>query len=393
METLTVSKLNEYIRLAITKQDFLQKITVFGEVSSFKYSGAHAYFVLKDADGAIQCSCFYAKKTYNPSKDGESCICTGKVDYYGKSGKLSLIVETIQPVGKGSLHIMLEKLKAKLLQEGLFDESHKKAIPSYCKNVGVVTSKTGAVIRDIVRTVRNKNSLLNISVFDVRVQGENAADDIGRGLKIMDELGFDCIILARGGGSFEDLMPFNDENLARIIYAMKTPIISAVGHQTDFSISDFVADARAATPTAAGELVAFDEVQLKNQIFASLSFMGNTLSRLETKSEDRTKSLINSMEDKAMRKLEKTESNTLMLMNSLINSAEKLVTMKEQLIVKSMASLEANNPIKLLKNGYFKVSKNGKVLSFDDVEKGDVIDIVSNEGLIRATVDDKRKNK
>lgn len=389
MEPLTVAQLNEYIKLAIVKQDFLQKITVFGEVSSFKYSGAHAYFTLKDKDGAIPCSCFYAKKTYNPSKDGESVICTGKVDYYTKSGKLSLIVDTIQPVGKGNLHIMLEKLKAKLLQEGLFAESHKKAIPRFCRSVGVVTSKTGAVIRDIVRTVRNKNSILNISVFDVRVQGDTAAEDISRGLKIMDTLGFDCIILARGGGSFEDLMPFNDENLARTIYAMNTPIISAVGHETDFSISDFVADARAATPTAAGELVAFDEEALKEQIIASVGDMCTQLERIALRKEDMLRNHIRALEDKALRKIEKAESETSMLMHNMINKADNMILRKEQAVSNYMALLDSKNPLKLLKNGYFRVWKDNNIISFNELEKGDDIEVIMLEGTVNATVNSK----
>lgn len=390
METLTVAQLNEYIKLSIVKQDFLQKITVYGEVSSFKYSGQHAYFVLKDKDGAIQCSCFYAKKTYNPTKEGESVICCGKVDYYTKTGKLSLIVDTIQPVGKGALHIQLEQLKAKLLQEGLFLEKYKKPIPAFCQNVGVVTSKTGAVIRDIVRTIRNKNDLIKISVCDVRVQGENSALDIQRGLKFMDGLGFDCIILARGGGSFEDLMPFNDEDLARTIFAMKTPIISAVGHETDFSISDFVADARAATPTAAGELVAFDVEQLKLQIKASLVNMYSDLLKIQNKKEERVKTLVHAVGDKATRKFERAESNTLILTQKLSNKCENLINAKEQYTLKLITKLEANNPLKLLKNGYFKISKEGVGASFDDIDKGDLIEIVAFKGVIVATVNDKK---
>lgn len=393
METLTVSQLNEFIKSTITAENFLQRVTVFGEVSSFKYSGVHAYFVLKDKDGAIPCSCFYAKKTYNPTKEGESVICTGKVDYYSKSGKLSLIVEAIQPVGKGELHIKLEKLKAKLLQEGLFAESHKKAIPTYCKSVGVVTSRTGAVIRDIVRTVRNKNKSLDISVFDVRVQGENAAEDIGRGLKIMDELGFDCIILARGGGSFEDLMPFNDEGLARIIYAMKTPIISAVGHETDFSISDFVADARSATPTAAAELVAFDEEQVKEQIKALIAGMYSDLLKIERAKETQTKASIRALEDKALRKFERAESNTMMLMQDLTNKTEKLIADKERRVMNCLSLLDSKNPLKLLKNGYFRIWKDQKVISFDDVKTGDELEIIAYEGVITATVNGKRNNE
>lgn len=392
METLTVTQLNEYIKLAICKQDFLQRVTVFGEVSAFKFSGAHAYFVLKDKDGAIPCSCFFAKKTYNPTKEGESVICSGKVDYYTKSGKLSLIVDTIQPVGKGELHIKLEKLKAKLLQEGLFDTAHKKPIPYFCKNVGVVTSKTGAVIRDIVRTVRNKNNVLNISVFDVRVQGENASKDIEQGLRFMDTLGFDCIILARGGGSFEDLMPFNDEDLARTIYAMKTPIISAVGHETDFSISDFVADARSATPTAAAELVAFDVEAVKLQILSSLDLMYSHLTKIESKKHDKLKSLIDSLGDKSMRKFDKAENRTLMLMEKMANKCENLVSVKEQQVMKQLTTLEANNPLKLLKNGYFKISKEGMGVKFEDIEVGDDVEILSSHGSLKAKVNEKKIN-
>lgn len=348
---------------------------------------------MKDKDGAIPCSCFFAKKTYNPTKEGESVICTGKVDYYTKTGKLSLIVESIQPVGKGELHIKLEKLKAKLLAEGLFDVSHKKSIPNFCKNVGVVTSKTGAVIRDIVRTVRNKNDYIKISVFDVRVQGENASKDIEQGLKFMDTLGFDCIILARGGGSFEDLMPFNDEDLARTIYAMKTPIISAVGHETDFSISDFVADARSATPTAAAELVAFDVEQVKMQIKASLDSMYGNLTRLEGKKHDKLKALIDSLSDKSMRKFDKAESVTLMLMQNLSNKCENFVSEKEQKVLQQITALEANNPLKLLKNGYFKISKEGKGAKFEDVEVGDEIEIISSNGTLTADVKSKKINE
>jgi exodeoxyribonuclease VII large subunit len=255
-KTLSVLQLNTFILRIIEKEGLLHNINVYGEISAI--SGAHAYFTLKDKDAQISCVCFNARKTYVPSAEGESVIIQGSIDYYVKGGKLSLNVNTIQPVGKGLLHIKLEQLKLKLQAEGLFAAEHKKPIPRFAKRVAVVTSVSGAVIRDIITTVRKKNSIIDIDVFDVRVQGDTASSDIIRGLTAVDNLAYDCIILARGGGSLEDLMPFNDERLARVIYALNTPIVSAVGHETDFSISDFVADARAATPTAAAELVAYD---------------------------------------------------------------------------------------------------------------------------------------
>jgi len=213
---------------------------VFGEVSGFKFSGPHAYFTLKDKNSQLSCVCFYAAKTYNP-KDGESVIIRGELDYYLKGGRLSLKANSIQPVGQGLLFLEFERLKAMLQKEGLFDAEHKKAIPAYPRNVLVVTSKTGAVIRDIVTTVRRKNPVINIVVRDVRVQGEGAGKDIAGVLRRVDLLGYDVIIIARGGGSLEDLAPFYDEELVRAVYAMNTPVISAVGHETDFSLCDFVA--------------------------------------------------------------------------------------------------------------------------------------------------------
>ena len=262
--TISVSEVNATIKACVDSPIF-KGLEVFGEISGFKFSGPHAYFTLKDKESQLSCVCFYAAKTYNP-KDGESVICKGSVDYYVKGGRLSLQVSSIQPVGKGLLFLEFERLKAKLLEEGLFDAAHKKPIPKFAKRVLVVTSKTGAVIRDIVTTVRRKNPIIDIVVKDVRVQGEGAGKEIAKVLERVDNLGYDVIIIARGGGSLEDLAPFYDEQLVRTVYKMKTPVVSAVGHETDFSLCDFVADARAATPTAAGELVAYDYYAMADEL-------------------------------------------------------------------------------------------------------------------------------
>ena len=379
--TISVSQLNSYIKNILMREELLHNIVVFGEISGFKFSGPHAYFTLKDKDGAIACSCFNASKTYTPSKEGESVIVKGSVDYYAKTGRLSLIVSTIQPVGKGLLHIQLEELKKKLAGEGLFSPEHKKAIPMFCKNVCVVTSKTGAVIRDIVRTVRNKNKSLNIFVYDVRVQGDGAASTIINGLKIVDDMNFDCIILARGGGSFEDLFCFNDEGLARTIYNMQTPIISAVGHETDFSISDFVADSRAATPTAAGEMVAFDEGQYFAYVKSTISTMFTVLKGKTAQSEEKLRARVGALQDKTLKICANGEKKLGVVATKLENALSMKVVQMENQFAKASLRLEGVNPLKILKNGYFKAESKGKqIQSITDLNQGDDITVIGQDG-------------
>ena len=389
---LSVAQLNAIINKTVSDEQSLKNVVVFGEISSFKYSGPHAYFTLKDENAQISCNLFYARKTYNPTKDGESVIITGYVDFYAKNGKLSLNVYTIQPIGKGALHIKLEQLKKKLNAEGLFDESRKKPIPRFCKKICVITSKTGAVIRDIVRTIRNKNSLLDIFVYDVRVQGESAAADMANALSVADGLGFDCLILARGGGSFEDLMPFNDEDLARKIASLTTPIISAVGHETDFSISDFVSDARAATPTAAAELVAFNVAEYARAIYASLEMMKTDMMRIEDRYSKRIKRDIEALSDKSLRKFDNAEHRARLALNDLSSKMDKFVSLKEQRLEKALTLLDAANPTKLLKNGYFRVFKEGKSLDLDALQKGDELTIRALDGAVVAEVKEIKKN-
>jgi len=391
--TLSVTQLNNFIHQAIAEQPFLRSVVVYGEISSFKFSGPHAYFTLKDENAQISCNLFYAKKTYNPTKDGESVIISGYVDYYSKNGRLSLNVSTIQPVGKGALHVKLEMLKKQLAQEGLFDERFKKAIPTFCKKVCVVTSKTGAVIRDIVRTVRNKNKLLDIYVYDVRVQGESAANDMSDALKIVDDLGFDCLILARGGGSFEDLMPFNDEGLARTIFALKTPIISAVGHETDFSISDFVADARAATPTASAELVAVNIEEYVKTVATYLYMLRSAIERKERDATLRIKRDIQGLTDKSLRKLDNASSQIKLSLGKISSKSEKILLTKEQSLNKALASLDGANPTKLLRNGYYRVFNNGKSLNMDEVNVGDELTVYALNGKVIAEVKEINKTK
>ena len=383
---ISVTEVNLSIK-ACTDSPIFKGLLVFGEVSGYKMSGPHAYFTLKDKQSQISCVCFYAAKTYQP-KDGESVIVKGSVDYYVKGGRLSLQVTSMEPAGMGVLALEFEKLKAKLTAEGLFDESHKKPIPEFVKNVLVVTSKTGAVIRDIVTTVRRKNPIINIVVKDVRVQGEGAGHEIAKILPLVDRLGYDVIVIARGGGSLEDLAPFYDEELVRAVYAMDTPVVSAVGHETDFSLCDFVADARAATPTAAGELIAFDYYAMIEDLKNSMaSLKRNAVRKFETattKTQLACKSLLSQASDFYKGRAYKV--------TRLIDRAKNAVTLKAELAdakaSKLVDALDNLSPLKILKRGYFRLEKGDATVSgVAGLKVGDKLKATGSDGYVTATID------
>ncbi|MGN0771704.1 MAG: exodeoxyribonuclease VII large subunit [Christensenellales bacterium] len=281
-DVLSVSILNGYIHQIFVAEEMLHNVKVAGEISQYKVAGGHAYFVLKDENCQINCTYFNCLGAYQP-KAGESVVVEGSVEYYAKGGRLNFNVKSIKPLGAGYLALLFEQLKKKLSEQGYFDSQHKKPIPEYLKKVCVITSAQGAVIRDIITTVRNKNNYIDIVVKDVRVQGESCAGDIIRAIEQVDSMGYDAIIIARGGGSIEDLQGFNSENLVYAIYHANTPIISAVGHETDFTLCDFVADVRCATPTAAANLIAFDT---KETALYLQSVKEKLMEKLERKAEN-----------------------------------------------------------------------------------------------------------
>ncbi|MBD5091857.1 MAG: exodeoxyribonuclease VII large subunit [Clostridiales bacterium] len=383
--TISVSEVNATIKACIDAPIF-KGLEVYGEVSGFKFSGPHAYFTLKDKNSQLQCVCFYAAKTYNP-KDGESVIVRGGLDYYVKGGRLSLQVNTIKPVGQGLLFLEFERLKAKLEKEGLFAEAHKKAIPMFPKNVLVVTSKTGAVIRDIVTTVRRKNPVINIVVRDVRVQGEGAGHDIAGVLARVDTLGYDVIIIARGGGSLEDLAPFYDEELVRAVYNLNTPVISAVGHETDFSLCDFVADVRAATPTAAGELVAYDYYGMLREVrehmrrltmHAVRNYKGASTRALLT--FGRLRSVASTFYAGRARRVERA-------IQAAKTSVERKFDAATARAERATDALDRLSPIKILKRGYFRLQLGGDTVSnVSALKVGDTVTAMGGDGNVEATV-------
>ena len=267
---ISVTDLNKYIKNKIADDEYLNNILIKGEISNFKhhYTG-HLYFTLKDENSLIKCIMFksYAQKLNFEPRDGMKVYILGSVSVFERDGVYQIYAKVMEEDGLGDLYTKYQKLKAELEEKGLFDQNHKKKIPMMPKVIGVLTSQTGSVIRDIINVSTRRNPNVYIRLLPVPVQGEGAGEKIAKGIDYMNQKQLaDVIILARGGGSLEDLWPFNEEVVAYSIYQSKIPIISAVGHETDFSISDFVADLRAPTPSAAAELAVPDIYEVKQKI-------------------------------------------------------------------------------------------------------------------------------
>lgn len=385
---LNVTVLNGYIHNVFVAEEMLHNIDVCGEISGYKVSGQHSYFTLKDQNSQISCCCFNYRKTYQPLKDGESVIVHGDVDYYAKGGKLNFNVGKITPIGDGLLALQFEQLKAKLSQLGYFDESRKKPIPTYPKRVCVVTSATGAVIKDIITTVRRVNDIVDIAICDVRVQGKDSAKSIINAIQKVDKLGFDIIIIARGGGSFEDLMPFNDEQLVYAIADANTPIISAVGHETDFTLCDFVSDLRVATPTAAAEIIAYDKYDLSEWINNIAGKLKNNLSNMI----DKKKMLLDLSYRKIIQRFEQDSSknrhNLELFRTKLDYNINNHFNIAVTKLNRCITKLDAFNPAKLFNKGYFAISnmQNQSVKKITDLSVNQNVKIVGEGGNALAKI-------
>lgn len=385
---ITVSELNFYLSRIIDAEELLHNMYLLGEVSGCSIHKGNLYCTLKDENAQIGIVCFAVDKTYVP-ENGEQVLMYGTPTYYQKTGKISFIARRIEPFGKGRLHLELELLKKRLLEEGIFNDAHKTPAPAYTKNLCVVTSLEGAVIQDIYSTIRRYNQLINICIVNVSVQGKSAESEIIKGLELADKGGFDTVILARGGGSFEDLMPFNSEGVVRTIYRMDTYIISAIGHETDVTLCDLVADARALTPTAGAEMVAFDTAQMINDIISQISVAGR---KLENKIK--TKQLIAT---DLTRKSTYLIGNKLSDMQSRVNNSlnkgqltiQNLVAKGDNKIDVLLNKLEALNPLRILKSGYFKMEKEGKsITNTNMLAVGDNVTLYASDGKIKATINE-----
>ena len=391
----SVSNVNKYIKMMFDKDPVLTDISIKGEITNFKahYTG-HLYFTLKDNSSTIKCVMFkgYAGlNKFNP-KDGDSVIVTGSISSFERDGVYQVYVKSMSLDGLGDLYLKYEELKKKLKEEGLFDTQYKKKIPFLPNRVGVITSKTGAVIRDIINVSTRRYTNINLLVYPAAVQGVNTAETVIAGIEAFNNMKekVDVIIIARGGGSFEDLFGFNDENLARAIFKSEIPIVSAVGHETDFTICDFVSDLRAPTPSAAAELVYPSKIEL----LTSINSLNLRLNRAMSIMLDKKKQFLNNI---TAQRLQKTPQNIvqkyIMIVDSGIKSMENNIKNKysicEKEYTKNIALLDSYSPLKTLARGYSVASNlnTGLVIkNKDDVKKGDLIDIKVQDGKIEAEV-------
>lgn len=389
MKVFTVSQINRIIKDLIDNEVILEDIMITGELSSFSITRNIAYFTLKDSDNLLNCIQFNAHTEF---KIGDMVQCRGNIKYYPKGGRLTFSALSIEMCGQGELYQQFLKLKQKLESEGLFDDEHKIPIPRFINSVGVVTSKTGAVLQDIKNIAFRRNPNIDIYVYDAQVQGNFAVKQVIEGITYFDNMSdVDVIVVARGGGSIEDLMPFNDEELARIAYICNKPIISAVGHETDYSILDFVADLRAPTPSAAAEFITYDNLELiqyvkdlqsnmnfilENKIIdidTNINYNILNIERVINESINGEILYINDILNDIEHYLDKNIDNTTYRVNILLNTLDKL------------------NPIKLLKSGYAHIMKDNQVVNYENVNVGDELDIRTSELKLKAKVTNKEK--
>lgn len=391
-EYLTVEQFNTYINNIFNEEELLHNIPIVGEVSGCSIVSGHCYFTLKDAKAQISVICFDCKRTYVP-KAGEQVLVRGKADFYVKGGKLSIKAYTIEPFGIGKLFIELERLKEKLKNEGLFDESHKKVVPIYPNNIAIITSSKGAALQDILRTIYTKNQSQRLTIIDVRVQGEYSAKDLVKAVNNADSLNFDVIVITRGGGSFEDLYSFNNEELARAIYNAKTPIISAIGHETDYTLCDFVADERVITPTAAAERIGYDIEELKRYFIENAKLINEILEEKFLTKKKTIYELIKRISQK-WKFLLANEQNKLTAFNNAMKVSTLQRLQKEQSTLNELLNmLESLSPAKLLQKGYFRLIKDSKMITaIKELDIEDEIEIYATDGKAKAIIKSKEEH-
>ena len=414
IECLTVSQINAYINRKLKFDNNLKNVYVKGEISNFKtYPSGHSYFTLKDEKSQIPAVMFKGRKhslKFQP-ENGMKVIIKGKIEVYERDGKYQLYASTMTEDGIGNLHVAFEQLKKKLKAEGLFDDAHKKEIPEYPGKIGVVTAQTGAAIRDIITTIEKRYPYCEVMVFSTLVQGEQAAPQIVRQIEHAQQFDIDTLIVGRGGGSIEDLWPFNEEAVARAIYNCKIPVISAVGHEVDFTISDFVADARAPTPTGAAVMavpdvndIKFKIVQLRNRLNKNINdkimqkrtklnhvsekqIFKNPESIYEIKSMT-LDNLVTKLEFSSKNIIAENRNKLIELKNkNIMKNPDEILRKKKEPYLRNVDKLTVLNPLLTLKRGYTLTKVEGKVVSSaKDVKSGDKLDVEFNDGTVNTRV-------
>ena len=415
-EALTVSQLNEYMKTLVDGDEFLGAVAVRGELSNYKiYPSGHHYFTLKDAESSLKCVMFRSaagKLRFRP-ESGMGVTAWGRISVYPRDGAYQLYCEALMPEGFGDLQMAYEQLKAKLEKEGLFDRSHKKPIPRYPERIAVITSSAGAAVHDIIRVLRRRWPMGKIMLLPVRVQGVEAPGEIAAALRYASEHKVaDVVITGRGGGSIEDLWAFNDERVARAIYDCEIPVISAVGHEPDVTIADFVADLRAATPSNAAELAAPDVTELMQAIDSAMRRLENSMAKrisgsreaLEALSSRRVLQSATGFIEQRRSQVEtlrvrleaasgfasKSRSQLDNLASRLDSALDAAMTRKKNEYLRAAAKLDALSPLKVLSRGYaIAMDEDGRaVKDSSGVRAGDKLTVRLASGALGCRVED-----
>lgn len=415
-EALTVSQLNAYIKSLVDRDEFLGSVAVRGELSNYKiYPSGHHYFTLKDAESSLKCVMFRSaagKLRFRP-ESGMGVTAWGRISVYPRDGAYQLYCEALMPEGFGDLQMAYEQLKAKLEKEGLFDRSHKKPIPRYPERIAVITSSAGAAVHDIIRVLRRRWPMGKIMLLPVRVQGVEAPGEIAAALRYASEHKVaDVVITGRGGGSIEDLWAFNDERVARAIYDCEIPVISAVGHEPDVTIADFVADLRAATPSNAAELAAPDVTELMQAIDSAMRRLENSMAKrisgsreaLEALSSRRVLQSATGFIEQRRSQVEtlrvrleaasgfasKSRSQLDNLASRLDSALDAAMTRKKNEYLRAAAKLDALSPLKVLSRGYaIAMDEDGRaVKDSSGVRAGDKLTVRLASGALGCRVED-----
>lgn len=395
MEVFTVTQVNTYIKAVLDEMPPIKNIYICGEISNFKhyYQSGHMYFTLKDEKSQLKCVMFSSdnyKLKFTP-ENGMKVICFGQIGVYERDGIYQLYCRDMQPQGIGSLTIAFEQLKNKLEKEGLFSAEHKKSIPKYPQRVGVVTSNMGAAVEDIKNVISRRYPICDIIIAPTIVQGDLAAPDIVKSIELLDNMGdIDVIIVGRGGGSIEDLWAFNTELVARAVYACKTPIISAVGHETDFTICDFVSDLRAPTPSAAAEL-AVPDIESEKINFQNLcAGIDKAIERKIEIYENQIRDISEKSVLSDIHSFFDFQENKLNNYCEKITSKYKIILGEKSTVFKSLvSSLSALSPLAVIGRGYSVVSHNGTVVKdASSISVNDKISVKLNGGSINAVVEE-----
>jgi exodeoxyribonuclease VII large subunit len=391
-EYITISEINKYIKNVIDKDEFLSKIYIKGEISNLKFhTSGHLYFSLKDEKSKINAVMFSfsnSKLLFTP-KDGMNVLIKGRISVYESSGSYQVYVEEMLEDGVGNLYILFEELKQKLSKEGLFDAIHKKSIPKIPSTVGVITASTGAAVKDIISTINKRFPMTNIILFPTLVQGEGAKENIVAMIKKANELNnVDVIILGRGGGSIEDLWAFNEEIVARAIFNSNIPIISAVGHEIDFTISDFVADLRAPTPTGAAMLAVPDKNEIMRYIFDARNRAYKAMiNKIENNNEKLERFKTSYILKNPYALFEVKQQNLDRLYEKISMIIKNIVNKNEYIFENYKLKLDLLNPSIILSKGYSIIKKDDKIIkSKKNIVESDNLNIIMSDGEINIKV-------